>query len=251
MENTKNTSAKSSINSLNHKGTVTSDNKMIANAFNEYFTTIGNELAKQIKDTGKSKLDDYMNKPVSSSIFLTPVNDIEVQREINKLKLGKAAGIDAIPSKILKAASGAIIPNLVHIFNLAFTAGIYPDALKVSKVVPIFKKGDNKLPENYRPISLLSCINKLLEKAIEKRLRDFIDKNNLFYEYQFGFRKKYSTCHALLDMTNNIYKHLNAGENVLGLYLDLKKAFDTVDHTILLRKMNYYGIRGTANQLLT
>ena len=142
------------------------------------------------------------------------------------------------------------IPNLVHIFNLSFSTGIYPETLKLSKVIPIFKKGHHTLPENYRPISLLSCINKLLEKLIEKRLRDFIDKNNSFYEFQFGFRKNLSTCHALLEITNNIYEHLNVGQNVLGLYLDLKKAFDTVDHTILLKKLHYYGIRGLSHDLL-
>ena len=139
---------------------------------------------------------------------------------------------------------------LVHIFNLAFTTGIYPNDLKIAKVLPLFKKGDRSLPENYRPISLLPCVNKLLEKCIDKRVRKYLTNNNVFYEYQFGFRKGYSTVHALLETVNTIRNYLNNGENVLGLYLDLKKAFDTVDHNILLHKLNVYGIRGCCNNLI-
>lgn len=118
------------------------------------------------------------------------------------------------------------------------------------KVIPLLKKGDPTLPENYTPISLLSCFNKLLETVIERRLRHFFTKNNIFYDFQFGFRAGHSTTHALLETVNTIRSHLDIGNNVLGLYLDLKKAFDTFDHSILLKKLHHYGIRGTAYDLM-
>ena len=159
--------------------------------------------------------------------------------------------MDNINSEILKLVSHVIMGILVHIFNLSFTSGEYPNLLKVAKVIPLYKKGCNKLPENYRPISLLSCINKLLERVIEGRLRKFLQQNNVFFEYQFGFRTGYSTSHALLEITNSIRSYLDIGENVLGLYLDLKKAIDTVNHSILKRKLLNYGIRGACFDLLS
>ena len=143
-----------------------------------------------------------------------------------------------------------ITPYLTHIFNLSLSKGEFPNSLKVAKVVPIFKKGDPALPENYRPISLLPSINKLLEKIIEKRIRNFLVEKNILYEYQFGFRTGYSTSQALMEIINNIYTHLDNGQHILGVYLDLKKAFDTVDHSILLTKLHHYGIRGLSHSLM-
>ena len=118
-------------------------------------------------------------------------------------------------------------------------------------MIPLHKKGKKTLPENYRPISLLPCVNKLLEKVLDKRLPNFLKENNVFYDYQFGFRAGHSTSQALLEIINSIRCFLDIGENVLGLYLDLKKAFDTVNHNILLSKLYNYGIRGKCNQLLS
>ena len=168
LTNTKKVTEKTTVTSVVYQGNTTSDNFRIANAFNEYFTTIGNKLAGQINHNGNINM--FLDKPVPHTIYLTPVTDTEIINEINKLKPGKAAGIDAIPSKLLKAAPSAIAPSLTHIFNRVFATGTYPESLKISKVIPIYKKGDCTLPENYRPISLLSCINRLLEKVIETSL---------------------------------------------------------------------------------
>ena len=238
-----------SIKALQHDGKETKDNTQIADAFNTYFSTIGQELANQIpSNTGK--VFQFLNHPETSTLFLNPVSETEVSSLICKLKDRKAAGMDQITNKVLKSINRIITPFLSHIFNLVLSKGQYPDALKIAKVIPIFKKGDATLPENYRPISLLSCINKILEKVIECRLRGFFNQQNILYDYQFGFRTGYSTSQALLEISNNIYTHLNKGHNVLGLYIDLKKAFDTVDHEILLQKLNHYGVRGVAHDLL-
>ena len=125
--------------------------------------------------------------------------------------------------------------------------GVFPSVLKIAKVVPVFKK-DSKLDySNYRRISLLSNTEKILEKPMLKRLHTFLDNKNIIYDLQFGFRQQYSTSHALINITENIRKALDDGNMGCGVFVDLQKAFDTVDHQILLSKLNHYGIRGVSN----
>jgi len=138
-----------------------------------------------------------------------------------------------------------IVKPLQHIFNLSLETGKYPEGLKVAKVIPIYKKGDSTSPGNYRPISLLPVFDKIFEKLICNRILKFWNKYNIFYQFQFGFRKNHSTALALLEITDSIYKWLDDQNYVIGLYLDLQKAFDTVNHSILLHKLSNYGIRGT------
>jgi len=126
---------------------------------------------------------------------------------------------------------------VLYLFNLSLSTGSFPDKLKLAKVIPIFKKGDTYLPSNYRPISLVSIFSKLLEKIMYKRLYSYLQGNNILYRYQFGFRKNHNTALALIDVVDSIYQYLDHTETVIGLYLDLQKAFDTVNHKILLQKL--------------
>ena len=169
-------------------------------------------------------------------MFCCPVIPSEIVQIIHKLPKNKAPGNDNINSKILEEISDTISGPLAYIFNLSFITGLVPDLLKIAKVVPIYKKGEKSLPGNYRPISLLSIFDKILEKLMYKRLSSFLEANKFFYEYQFGFRKNHSTSQAVMEVLDNIYQHWDSHEITMGIYLDLQKAFDTVNHPILIKK---------------
>ena len=171
------------------------------------------------------------------------VDKYELIDFIYKLNPSKCPGADNLGPLILDISSSIIDP-LLHIYNLSLSTGVVPNKLKIAKVIPIFKRGDSHLPNNYRPISLLSVFSKLLEKVMYNRLYSFLQTNNILYQYQFGFRENHSTTLALLDVVDQIYAHLDKHESVVGVYLDLEKAFDTVNHAILLHKLYNYGIRG-------
>ena len=133
------------------------------------------------------------------------------------------------------------------LINISFHQGVFPDILKTAKVIPLFKKGDHFYCNNYRPISLLPVFSKIFEKCFYSRLYNFLDKYDLIYKRQFGFRTKHSTNDALLNLIETTKKMLDSGNFVCSVFLDLQKAFDTVDHNILISKLNFYGIRGCAN----
>ena len=218
--------------------------KDIANAFNDYFVNIGPKLASKLANDGSYR--KYLNNNFPNSMFLTPVIEEEVLAIINKLLPNKSPGIDNIGPKILKQSVNIILTPLTHVLNNSLLQAHVPSNLKMAKVIPIYKKKEKTAPGNYRPISLLSVLNKILEKLMHKRLYSFLMKYNILYKYQFGFRKGHSTILANIEIVDNIREHLDKGEHVLGIYLDLSKAFDTVNHEILLHKLNYYGIRGHA-----
>ena len=125
--------------------------------------------------------------------------------------------------------------------------GVFPSKLKEAKVIPVYKSDDETEPGNYRPISLLSVFNRLFEKLMYHRLRSFLDINNVLFKAQYGFREKHSTQHAILDTVNIIQNNMDSKLFTCGIFIDLKKAFDTVDHAILLQKLDHYGIRGIIN----
>ena len=163
------------------------------------------------------------------------------------LQTSKSSGPWSIPVNVLHLLKKDISLPLSKIFNLSMKTGTHPDCLKLAKVIPIHKKGSKLEVGNYRPISLLSNINKLLEKIVHERCYNFLEKFNCLYKYQFGFRKSHSTNHALIEITEKIRKALDSRKFACGIFVDLQKAFDTVNHEILLKKLEHYGLRNMTN----
>lgn len=165
------------------------------------------------------------------------------------MKGKSSAGADHISSKLLKKILPINISPVCHLFNLSLQTGYIPSQLKLAKVIPIYKSSDKHLFTNYRPISLLSSFSKLLEKVVANQLFAFLNKFKLLYAHQYGFRKAHSTSHPIIHFLKKIYESLEKKEPeyTLTIFIDLKKAFDTVDHSILLEKLNSYGIRGISN----
>ena len=235
---------------LDGNKSITDPSKM-ADKFNGYFTSIADEILKSRKFEGNKSFRDYLNNPLNNSFLLYDCDEIEIKNIINSLISSKASGPNSIPTKILHLLKEEISTPLKNIFNLSFRTGQHPDLLKIAKTIPIFKKGSRSLVCNYRPISLLSNLNKILEKLMFARLYKFLDKYKCIYSLQFGFRAKHSTNHALVDITGNIRSALDNKKVACGIFVDLQKAFDTVNHNILLKKLYYYGIRGIANDWLS
>ena len=222
------------------------DSKTISEKFNDFFVNIGNNVESKIPQSSKT-FREYLKNPVASSMFISPVSDDEVLGMLNKLDKTKSSGPNSIPTSLLKNHAKSFSLPLKLAINQSFTEGKFPDLLKIAKVCPVFKKGDTNLRENYRPISLLSNISKLFERAMHTRLYSFFDDFELFYELQYGFRKKYSTDHAILSITEEIRQNIDNGKFTCGVFVDLEKAFDTVNHKILLAKLEHYGVRSVAN----
>ena len=184
----------------------------------------------------------------SGSFFFNPVSPSEIELEIMTIPKNKAHGLYSLPIRILRSAQHIISLPLSIIINKSLECGTYPSKLKLAKVIPIYKNDDESDPSNYRPISLLSVFNRIFEKMMYYRLKCFLEKCDILNDSQYGFREKRSTEHAILDIISQIENNMDKKVYSCGIFIDLRKAFDTVDHSILLQKLNHYGIRGTVNK---
>ena len=207
------------------------DPKAIANAFNNYFANIGGNLASSVPSASQTA-NELIPPPICDSLFLCPVTADEIQLEIAKRQTGKAVGPCSISISILKILKSELAGPLLVIFNTSFLTGIVPNKFKLARVIPVFKKGSETNLNNYRPISLLSIFDKLLENVMFNRLADFLEKKRLIYNKQFGFR----------SFIDQVQKAIQDRDYSCGIFLDFSKAFDTVNHNILLSKLEFYGM---------
>ena len=217
----------------------------VCNTFNDYFTNIGPNLAEQI-NTNNGHFTQYLSTPSEKSLIFNPTNVNEILDIVKSLNSSRSSGFDGISVCLLKKIIHNIVDPLSHIFNLSLSTGICPNSLKIAKIIQIFKKDDPSQISNYRPISLLPGISKVLEKIIYKRLYMFLINNKILIPNQYGFRKNHSTDYALINLCDKIVNALSNKEHMIGIFLDLGKAFDTINHQILLYKLKTYGIRGNA-----
>ena len=213
----------------------------IANGFNDFFVSIGPELAKDIHSDINPLT--YVNN-VNNSIVIFDVSCDEVKNIIRSLK-NSSAGHDEFPTFVGKLCVDSYIEPLTFLINYSLKTGVFPSELKLARMVPIFKAGDSSALTNYRPISVLTFFAKVFEKIVYNKLLNFISDNNILYDHQYGFRKGRSTQQAIITLVDKITKSQDIGDIVITLLIDLKKAFDTIDHRILLRKLYSYGIRGS------
>ena len=213
---------------------------------NKYFCSIGKTLQEGLPRCG-DEYKTYLPERTEHTLFLFPCDDNELARKIKALNPKKACGADNIGAKLIQTFPDIFAQNLTVIFNRAMQDGEYPAQMKIAKVIALYKKCERYKANNYRPISLLSCFNKIFERLLSKRLIKCFDDNNLIFKFQFGYRKLYSTTLALIEFTDSIRGFLDDGNYAISIFIDLTKAFDTVDHEILLHKLDSYGIRGHVN----
>ena len=229
---------------FHHNGSIITDENDICNKFNDFFLNIGMNLTSKIPNTD-IPCTKYLSGTYTKSIFMSPTSTNEVDNIISTLK-NSSSGHDGIDAAMLKTVKAYIIIPLTHICNLSLSNSTIPHELKIARVTPIFKSGNVGQYNNYRPISVLPTISKILEKIVYSRLLNFLDSEHILYNYQLGFRKNRSTQMALSILVDRIQQCISKKQYVIGTFIDLSKAFDLVNHKILLKKLYHYGIRGHA-----
>ena len=234
------------IRQLLVNGKKVEDKQQIANEFNTFFANIGAKLASSIDTQNKKPYNHYLTKTIMTSFHFELYEVEDTEKIIKSLKTKDSFGSDGISVKLIKSISKGILRPLTSLLNQSLITGIFPSSLKIAKVIPMFKKENRQLMDNYRPVSLLNAFSKIFERAAYNQLYRYFQRNELFYSNQYGFRTEHSTELAANELIDQIISDLDKRKNPIVVYMDLSKAFDTLDHKILISKLEYYGIRGTA-----
>ena len=195
----------------------------VVNGFNDFFVNVGAELAAKIPERNDTNFLRFLGAPVEQSLFLTMVTPEEIVKETKKFKSKHSSGIDDINMHTVKSVIEEIVIPITHICNRSFLTGTVPNDMKNAKVIPIYKAGERNLFSNYRPVSLLPQFSKILERLFSNRLIDFIEKKDVLYQRQYGFRNNMSTASAIIELTEEITNAMDESKYTIGVFIDLKK----------------------------
>ena len=243
------TSNKCDIVSLECNGKSYNNQQDVCDVFNEHFASAGKRIKNMIPSTSKDPID-YV-KLVSDRLIFSPVSEQYICKIVANLKPKRSCGYDQISNVLLKSLINVIKLPICKILNKSILMGEFPKLMKVAKVIPLYKNGSKLLPDNYTPILLLPVISKILEKVIFDQLVVYLNTNSVQYPKQFGFRRNHSTSDGIMNLVSDVLKSFKEKFMLVSVFIDLRKAFNTVSHSVILNKLIKLGIGGTELEWFT
>ena len=239
---------KTEITSVITRDGKVSDPRAVANVFNDHFSNTGKRIQETI---GASDLDPLVNvKPVATNLTVKPLTEYKLCKIVSRLEAKRSSGYDDISNFLLKHIIHTIKSPFCLLINKSIKDGIFPDCMKIAKIIPLHKSGSIEDPDNFRPISLLPVLSKILEKYMYSAVTSHLADNNVLYLRQFGFRQLHSTVHAAQLFVSEVLNSFEEDLFVASIFIDMKKAFDSVSHDLILKKLECLGIRWSPVKLV-
>ena len=231
------------VSVLEVNGKLETTNQGIASLFCDYFTTCAEKLCSNLPSNFTWRNDCVLSQETPTFKFQS-VSKERFQRHLAKLKSTKSPGHDNLSPRLLKDCADVIAKPLAHTINLSLKTSLVPNKLKIAKVIPLHKSGNKALPDNYRPISVLPVLSKILDRVIYEQIADYLENDKMLTSCQFSFRRRYNTELAVTLFTDNIRRTMDHGKLTGAVFVDIQKAFNTVEHSVILKKLPYYRISG-------